>query len=167
MSVYSRSPTASAVPRRSRAAWRGCRAITCPPSAATCRDDALRYLQHHVGNRSTDAILETFVDNAPRMLRHMTSNGFLKVSRMAGFPDYRAETPGGDMADDGGGRSVEPLVFAGSKLGDWLPDLLNRPRNLPFVGTMTEMRRLAAVKTDFFGVSESVAGNPAAACGAG
>ncbi len=118
------------------------------PSAATCRDDALRYLRHHVGNRSTDAILESFVENASRMLQHMTSNGFLKVSRMAGFPDYRAETPGGDMADDGGGRSVEPAVFAGSKLGDWLPDLLYRPRNLPFVGTMTEMRRLAAVKTD-------------------
>ena len=83
------------------------------------------------------------------MLSHMTSNGFLKVGRLADFPDYRAESPEGEMASNGEGRSVEPLVFAGSKLGDWLPNLFYRSPSLPLVGTMTEMRRLAAIRTDF------------------
>ena len=119
------------------------------PSSAGDSDAAFQYLKAHVGNRSNDAKLSSFVNNAPRMLSFFADNGFLQVNRMAGFPDYRAETPGGDTANNAGGRSVEPQVFSGSKLGAWLPNLHHRPRNLPFVGTMTEMRRLAAIKTDF------------------
>ena len=111
--------------------------------------DALDYLQYNVGNRSNTAKLKSFVSNAPRVLEFLTGNGFLKVGRMAGFPDYHAETQGGDAAADGGGRSVEPLVFSGAKLGDWLSDLRHRPRDLPVVGTMSELRQLAAFRTDF------------------
>ena len=92
--------------------------------ASTGGDSAeavLRYLKPHVGNRSDEARLTSFVNHAPEMLEFFTSNGFLQVGRMEGFPDYRAETPGGDPAEDYGGRSVEPLVFSGRKLGDWLP----------------------------------------------
>lgn len=111
-------------------------------------ESVLEYLRHHVGNRSNDAKLETFVDNASRSLEFLTDHGYLKVGRMMGFPDYRAETPGGDKAENNGGRSVEPLVFAGAKLGDWYPGLLHRPRPLPVVGTMSELRQLAAIRTD-------------------
>ncbi len=111
-------------------------------------DAALRYLRHHVGNRSSEASIEAFVRYAPEMLRYMTGSGFVRVARMAGFPDYHAETPGGASAADGGGRSVEPLVFPSTRLGDWRLRMLHRPRNLPVVGTMTELRRLAAFRTD-------------------
>ena len=110
--------------------------------------EVLRYLRSHVGNRTDEARLTRFVNNAPRMLEFFTSNGYLQVGRMEGFPDYQAETPGGDLAEDFGGRSVEPLVFAGSKLGDWLPNMRRRPVNPPIIGTMSELRRLAAIKTD-------------------
>jgi len=113
-------------------------------------EDVLRYLRPHVGNRSNDALLQSFATQAPRMLAFLTENRFLRVGRMEGFPDYQAETPGGDAAPNGGGRSVEPLVFSGAKLGDWLPKLRHRPSKLPVVGTMSELRRLAAVKTDFW-----------------
>ncbi len=116
------------------------------PAAAA--DAVLRYLRHHVGNRSSGAKLEAFVAYAPEMLRYLTGSRAVRFARVAGFPDYHAETPGGDSAVDGGGRSVEPLVFPTTRLGDWRPAMLHRPRNLPVVGTMTELRRLAAYRTD-------------------
>ena len=118
-------------------------------SGGDSAEAVLRYLQPHVGNRSDQVRLESFIDNAPRMLEFFTSNGYLRVGRMEGFPDYQAESPGGDLAEDFGGRSVEPLVFSGRKLGDWLPKMRRRPVNPPIIGTMSELRRLAAVKTDF------------------
>ncbi|MGI9325791.1 MAG: FAD-dependent oxidoreductase [Pseudomonadales bacterium] len=120
--------------------------------ASTGGDSAqatLSYLKQHVGNRSNEAKLAEFVAHAPRMLALMTERGYLKVGRMVGFPDYHAETPGGDSAQHGGGRSVEPLVFSGAKLGDWQSKLRYRARNVPIVGTMSELRQLASYKTNF------------------
>ncbi len=108
-------------------------------------EKALTYLKHNIGNRVSEDKLRSFVDNAPRMLELMTSRGFLDVSIFEGFPDYRAETPGGLT----GGRSVEPRVFPGSKLGKGFESLRRRRRDPPLVGTMTELRQLASVRSDF------------------
>ncbi len=111
-------------------------------------DEALNYLRQHAGNRTDDARLQAFVTYAPEMVAYFRQQGFMQVTRMAGFPDYKAETPGGDAADNDGGRSLEPKVFSSRKLGSWRRQLRHRARRLPVVGTMTELRQLAAVRTD-------------------
>lgn len=117
---------------------------------ADSAEQALTYLRHNIGNRVGEAKLAAFVDQAPRMLDYLRDHGYLEVELFEGFPDYRPETPGG--VD--GGRSVEPKVFPGRKLGEVLAEL-RAPRAIApggIVGTMTELRRLAAIRTDPLGV---------------
>lgn len=108
-------------------------------------DDALAYLRHNIGNRVSDEKLRQLVDKAPEMLKFMTDNEFLEVDIFKGFPDYRAETPGGKP----GGRSVEPRVFQGRKLKDAFKSLRQPGASPPVVGTMTELRQLAVIRSDF------------------
>ncbi|MDA0978324.1 MAG: FAD-dependent oxidoreductase [Proteobacteria bacterium] len=108
---------------------------------------ALTYLTGHIGNRVEPARLKRFVQHAPEMLREFVESGYLKVSLFSDFPDYSAETPGGVM----GGRSVEPQVFSGSKLGEFQDTL--RKRQVPtapggLIGNMMELRQLAVIRTD-------------------
>jgi 3-oxosteroid 1-dehydrogenase len=117
---------------------------------ADSAEQALTYLRHNIGNRVGEAKLAAFVNQAPRMLDYLRDHGYLEVELFDEFPDYRPETPGG--VD--GGRSVEPKVFAGRKLGGALAELREPPAIAPggIVGTMTELRRLAAIRTDPLGV---------------
>ena len=109
-------------------------------------DEALTYLRNTIGNRVSEARLRAFVEHAPKMLDHLRANGFLDVATFANFPDYRPEVAGGSQ----GGRSVEPKVFPSKKLGEDKDRIRVRGRLAPFglVGTMTELRALAAVRTE-------------------
>ncbi len=108
-------------------------------------EEALTYLRHNIGNRVPESKLQQLVEKAPEMLKFMTDNRFLEVDIFKGFPDYRAETPGGKT----GGRSIEPRVFRGNRLGSAFRSLRKREVAPPMVGTMTELRRLAVVRSDF------------------
>lgn len=107
---------------------------------------AQRYLTHNVGNRVAPARLRAFVVQAPKMLELLRQNGFLAVATFDGFPDYRPEDPGAAAS----GRSVEPKVFAGRHLGPALARLRARSNLAPggIVGTMTELRHLAAIRSN-------------------
>ena len=72
---------------------------------------AMDYLRSTVGNRVSEERLLSFVENAPKMLKKLTEEGYLEAEIFEGFPDYRAEVKGGVL----GGRSVEPKVFSGRK----------------------------------------------------
>jgi 3-oxosteroid 1-dehydrogenase len=113
---------------------------------ADSTDDALAYLKHNIGNRVGETKLQAFVSHAAKMLDHLCDNGFLEVLTFEGFPDYRPEDPGGAAS----ARSVEPKVLAGRKLGASLAQLRARSAIAPggIVGTMTELRRLAAIRSN-------------------
>jgi len=115
-------------------------------SGGDSADEALRYLTHNIGNRVDPARLRAFVTQAPRMLELLRDNGFLAVAAFEGFPDYRPEDPGAAAS----GRSVEPKVFAGRRLGPALAQLRARSNLAPggIVGTMSELRQLAAVRSN-------------------
>ena len=110
--------------------------------AADEKAQALTYLEHHVGNRVGWEKLRAFVTEAPRMLDHLLRNSHLDVETFFGFPDYRPQSPGA-VAE---GRSVEPRVFAGRRLGKHLRQLRSRGPIAPagIVGTMVELRQLAS-----------------------
>lgn len=107
---------------------------------------ALTYLEHHVGNRVGRERLRAFVTQAPRMLDHLLRHSQLDVETFFGFPDYRPHSPGA-TAD---GRSVEPRVIAGRRLGKHLTELRSRGPIAPagIVGTMAELRQLASARAN-------------------
>jgi 3-oxosteroid 1-dehydrogenase len=109
-------------------------------------EQAATYLKHNIGNRVGAAKLDAFVTHAAKMLDYLCGKGYLDVLTFEGFPDYRPEAPGGAAA----ARSVEPAIFAGRKLGAALPQLRARAAIAPggIVGTMTELRRLAAIRSN-------------------
>ncbi|MDA0339335.1 MAG: FAD-binding protein, partial [Proteobacteria bacterium] len=111
-------------------------------------EDALTYLRHNIGNRVAEAKLSKFVDVAPKMTDYMIANSELTFNLVHGFPDYRPETPGGSK----GGRSIDPKVFASTKLDD-ADHIRTRGHGLQgvpggVVGSVTELRRLAFFKSN-------------------
>ena len=107
---------------------------------------AFTYLEHHVGNRVGPEKLRAFVAEAPRMLDHLLRHSHLDVETFFGFPDYRPHSPGA-LAE---GRSVEPRVLAGRRLGKHLRELRLRGSIVPagLVGTMAELRQLASARAN-------------------
>jgi len=75
------------------------------------RESALEYLDSIIGTPVNRARLEAFVDEAPRMLRYLTSTGVTILA--AAWPDYFPDKPGA-RAD----RSVIAPTFNGRELGD-------------------------------------------------
>ena len=116
------------------------------PDAANDVQRALTYLEHHVGNRVGPEKLRAFVTEAPRMLDHLLRHSQLNVETFFGFPDYRPHSPGALVE----GRSVEPRVVAGRRLGKHLGTLRSRGPIAPagIVGTMAELRQLASARAN-------------------
>ena len=110
-------------------------------------DKAVTYLKYNVGNRVSETKLSKLALTAPKMLKHMMDNNFLEVTTFENFPDYNPESPGGLTQ---GGRSVEPKVFSGNRLGKVLKQMRKRPGLAPagIVGTMTELRQLAEIRSN-------------------
>lgn len=77
-------------------------------------EKARTYLQHTVGNRTSQALQDAYIENAPEMVKYLASNSRVRFHRSKGYADYYAERPGG-MAD---GRAIEGSPFNGAKLGE-------------------------------------------------
>ena len=83
---------------------------------ADSREDALAYfcaLDH--GDLRTD-VLEAFVDSGPEALEFLERIDALRVSILAGYPDYYLDRPG---AKPEGGRALDHDLFALTDLGEW------------------------------------------------
>jgi 3-oxosteroid 1-dehydrogenase len=76
-------------------------------------EDACRYLQNTVGDRTPRKNQEAFVANAREMLKYLAARADLRFSMADGFPDYYPERPGGVAT----GRTVYVPMFVGRKLG--------------------------------------------------
>lgn len=86
------------------------------------REDALTYCKKLAMGRVEDALIETFIDTAPEMIRYIEEHTPLRFNAMTA-PDYHPEVEGGRP----GGRSIEPEPFDTKNLGDWKERL--RPAN--------------------------------------
>ena len=94
--------------------WLPANHLAAAAGYADSREEALRYLVAGGGETANTALLEAFVDTAPRMLR------FLEDSTPTGFylardTDYHAELAGGKEI----GRSILPMAFDPASLGVW------------------------------------------------
>lgn len=113
--------------------------------------EAWQYLDGLVGNPGpggSEARKRAFLDAGPAMIAFLCRQG-LRFACCANFPDYYAGRPGGKF-----GRTIEPAMFDGRKLGGQLMLLNQRPimpgvamRTADLSGLFNGVRDWAAVRT--------------------
>jgi 3-oxosteroid 1-dehydrogenase len=90
---------------------------------ADSRDEALAYTKRLTDGRSSDALVDAFIDTAPVMLKFVEETTSLRFTALAKYPDYHPEFPGGKP----GGRSLDAGLFDSNELGDWKKKLRRSP----------------------------------------
>jgi len=95
------------------------------------REDALRYLRAVCEERTPEPVLAAVVDRGDELLGFLEAEADLRFEPLENFPDYHPEWDGAHA----GGRSLEPVLYDGSRLGE-LVDALRPDARPPF--TMRE-----------------------------
>lgn len=106
---------------------------------ADSEDDALTYFDAVVGDVGPASSLDrrkAYVENAPKMLRFLESQG-LRFLRQEAWSDYYSDRPGASTR----GRSVEPVPYDTRRLGPWESKL--RPGMTSALGVLTLSREIA------------------------
>ncbi len=80
------------------------------------RVEALAYFRALDHGDLREDVLEAFVDCGPEALAFLEGIDALRVSLLAGYPDYYLDRPG---AKPEGGRALDHDLFALGELGDW------------------------------------------------
>ncbi|MEO6321128.1 MAG: FAD-dependent oxidoreductase [Polaromonas sp.] len=75
---------------------------------------AKRYLDNAVGERTTAALRQAFLDNGPRAVEQIEANSEVKYRAYPRHPDYISDLGGSTV----NGRALEPLPFDGRLLGE-------------------------------------------------
>jgi 3-oxosteroid 1-dehydrogenase len=99
--------------------------------------DALQYLRAQSFGSMDDALVETFVRTGPAMLDFVEAHSGLRFEIAAGFPDYQPELPGGQPT---GGRSLSPVPYDLTQLGEWGCRITSFPADWSNVGFDAETR---------------------------
>ncbi len=77
------------------------------------REDAIAYLRAILGNRFRQDLVEAFLDAGPKMVDFFMQNTAVKFAPREVSPDYQPGQPGAA----GGGRTIDPVIYDGRKLG--------------------------------------------------
>ena len=88
---------------------------------ADSRAEALAYFRSLDHGDLRDDVLEAFVDQGPEALDFLERIDALRVSLLAGYPDYYLDRPG---AKPEGGRALDHDLFALGELGEWASRIL-------------------------------------------
>lgn len=78
------------------------------------RDDARAYLQAITAGKVSAERIEAYLEHAPRMQAWFEQHTHLRLESLEQYSDYYPELPGGKT----GGRSMEPVPFDASQLGE-------------------------------------------------
>lgn len=76
-------------------------------------DNVLTFLDNAVGNRSSRALREAFVENAPKAIHALMDKTVAQFRAYPRHPDYLSELEGSSV----NGRALEPVPFDASALG--------------------------------------------------
>src|SRR5215831_791042 len=87
------------------------------------RAEALAYVQRLADGRSDDTLIETFLDEAPAMVRFVEECTPVKFQALPQYPDYHPEFEGAKP----GGRALDPGLFDTNQLGPWQEKLRRSP----------------------------------------
>lgn len=92
--------------------------------------DSLAYLREITLGQVPEVRLVAYVEHAKRMLAYMAEHTWLKLDSLEHYSDYYVEAPGGKR----GGRSMEPLPFDASELGEQFALLMEPHRQSQIMG---------------------------------
>ncbi len=95
--------------------WVPCNHHMADAGIKDSREEALRYTARLADGRSSAALIETFIDEAPKMLRFIEAKTPVAFKALGRYPDYHPEFDGGKP----GGRSLDPGLFDTNQLGPW------------------------------------------------
>jgi succinate dehydrogenase/fumarate reductase flavoprotein subunit len=87
------------------------------------RADALGYIKRLADGRSDERLIETYLDEAPQMVKFIEETTPIKFVPIPRYPDYHPEFPGAKP----GGRSLEAGLFDTNQLGAWKDKLRRSP----------------------------------------
>jgi len=77
------------------------------------QDDAVTYLQHTLGDDFSETFINTYLDQAPELVRFLTDTLGIPMRSCTAYPDYYSDVAGARS----GGRAVECLPLDGKQLG--------------------------------------------------
>lgn len=98
------------------------------------REAALTYIKQLTLGRVADERVEAYVEQAPKMVDWMTSEG-MRWAVLSHFPDYHPEFPGGTT-----GRSLEPRLFDTNLLGEY-KDLVRSSTSMDIAVEYSEIEK--------------------------
>jgi 3-oxosteroid 1-dehydrogenase len=87
------------------------------------RAEALAYVKRLADGRSDERLIETFLDEAPAMLKFVEEVTPVRFQALPKYPDYHPEFEGAKA----GGRSLDPGLFDTKQLGAWKDKLRRSP----------------------------------------
>ncbi|HZS36126.1 MAG TPA: FAD-dependent oxidoreductase [Polyangia bacterium] len=90
---------------------------------ADSRAEALQYVKRLADGRSDEKLIETFLDEAPQMLKFVEEVTPVRFQALPKYPDYHPEFAGAKP----GGRSLDPGLFDTKQLGAWKDKLRRSP----------------------------------------
>lgn len=93
-------------------------------------DDALAYLDTITAGSAPAETLRAYVNAAPRMLATLAERSHVRFECLPSYPDYYPEARGGKP----GGRSCEPAVLDGLRLGGELEHMRAMPAERQILG---------------------------------
>jgi 3-oxosteroid 1-dehydrogenase len=88
----------------------------CAAGLADGPEEALAYFRSLDHGDLRDDVLQAFVERGPEALAFLEAIDALRVSVLAGYPDYYLDRPG---AKPEGGRALDHDLFALTELGTW------------------------------------------------
>jgi len=94
------------------------------------RADALAYLDALALGQIDSDMAATFVDEGPKMLKHLVDHTPCSFHLLPTYPDYHPEHPGGKPD---GGRSLDNALFPFPELGDWAGRIRNQRGAYPIM----------------------------------
>ena len=94
------------------------------------RAEAFQYLRALIDDRVNDERLNTYIDNAPKMLDFLMENSPVQYVPIPGYADYYPDLPGWKS----GGRTLDPMPIDGRVMGKSLYDMVETPRQSRAMG---------------------------------
>lgn len=90
---------------------------------ADSKEEAFRYTKRLTDGRSSDEMVQLYIDKAPEMVKFLEEKTPVKFTALKRYPDYHPEFDGGRP----GGRSLDPGLFSTKDLGEWADKLRRSP----------------------------------------
>ncbi|MET7768461.1 FAD-dependent oxidoreductase [Nocardia sp. NPDC005366] len=125
------------------------------PDGELTVDAALSYLHAQSLDSMDDELVDTFVRTGATMVDFVEAHSGVRFEIADGFPDYKPELPGGRPS---GGRSLSPVAFDLTRLGQWHDRITAFPADWSNVGFDAETRARLHVTVDNESAEPCVAG---------